>query len=60
MLSSGQVVTPFLVLVCLQVLETSVKNCGLRFHIKVAQKDFLNDMLKVINPKVSLKCDHDT
>ncbi len=30
-----------------------MKNCGLRFHTKIAQKEFLNDMLRVLNPKVS-------
>ena len=35
-----------------QVLETCVKNCGLRFHVKIAQKEFLNDLLRVIQPKV--------
>lgn len=35
----------------LTVLETAVKNCGLRLHVKVAQKDFLNDLTRVINPK---------
>lgn len=34
-----------------QCLETCVKNCGRRFHIQVANKDFLNDMVKVIGPK---------
>ena len=28
-----------------------MKNCGRRFHIQVANKDFLNDMVKVIGPK---------
>jgi hypothetical protein len=32
-------------------LETCVKNCGLRFHVKIAQKEFLNDLLRVIQPK---------
>lgn len=34
-----------------QCLETCVKNCGRRFHIQVANKDFLNDIVKVIGPK---------
>ena len=29
-----------------------MKNCGLRFHVKIAQKEFLNDLLRVIQPKV--------
>ena len=36
----------------LTVLETCVKNCGHRFHVKIAQKDFLSELVKVINPKV--------
>ena len=35
-----------------QVLETCVKNCALRLHVKIAQKEFLNDLLRVIQPKV--------
>lgn len=34
-----------------QLLETCVKNCGKRFHIQVAQKDFLQDLIKIIGPK---------
>ena len=30
------------------MLETCVKNCGIRFHSKIAQKDFLSDLMKVI------------
>ncbi|XP_045214677.2 target of Myb1 membrane trafficking protein-like isoform X3 [Mercenaria mercenaria] len=39
------------VLYTLTCLETCVKNCGRRFHIQIANKDFLNDMVKVIGPK---------
>ncbi|XP_064406991.1 TOM1-like protein 2 [Halichondria panicea] len=35
----------------LTVLETCVKNCGIRFHSKIAQRDFLHDMMKVISVK---------
>lgn len=38
----------------LTVLETCVKNCGNRFHVKIAQRDFLSELVKVINPKVWL------
>ena len=38
---------------CRQVLETCVKNCGFRFHIKIAQRDFLSDLMRVIQQKVS-------
>ena len=39
----------------LTVLETCVKNCGQRFHVKIAQKDFLSELVKIINPKVCLE-----
>ncbi|KAH8369730.1 hypothetical protein KR093_000743 [Drosophila rubida] len=35
----------------LTVLETCVKNCGKAFHMLVAQKDFINDLVKLIGPK---------
>ena len=35
-----------------KILETCVKNCGLRFHVKIAQRDFLNDLLRIIQLKV--------
>ncbi|KAK2557186.1 TOM1-like protein 2 [Acropora cervicornis] len=41
------------VLLTLTVLETCVKNCGHRFHAVVAKKDFLDELVKVLNPKVS-------
>ena len=36
----------------LTLIETTVKNCGLRLHTKIAQKDFLKDLMSVINAKV--------
>jgi hypothetical protein len=35
----------------LQLLETCVKNCARRFHVQIAHKDFLQEMVKVIGPK---------
>ena len=36
----------------LQALETCVKNCGHRFHVQVATRDFIEGVLvKVISPK---------
>ncbi|XP_065900045.1 TOM1-like protein 2 [Dysidea avara] len=35
----------------LTVLETTAKNCGIRFHSRIAQKDFLQDLMKIINQK---------
>ena len=36
----------------LTLIETTVKNCGVRLHLKIAQRDFLKDLTSVINPKV--------
>lgn len=37
-----------------QVLETCVKNCGHRFHVLVANRDFIDSVLvKIISPKNS-------
>ncbi|KAK2181661.1 hypothetical protein NP493_386g05025 [Ridgeia piscesae] len=39
------------VMYTLTVLETCVKNCGRRFHLHIVQKDFLQEMIKIIGPK---------
>ncbi|XP_040830450.1 TOM1-like protein 2 isoform X1 [Ochotona curzoniae] len=40
------------VMLALTVLETCVKNCGHRFHILVANRDFVDSVLvKIISPK---------
>jgi hypothetical protein len=39
------------VMYCLTCIESCVKNCGRRFHIQVANKDFLHDLIKIIGPK---------
>ncbi|KAF6300025.1 target of myb1 like 2 membrane trafficking protein [Rhinolophus ferrumequinum] len=40
------------VMLALTVLETCVKNCGHRFHILVASRDFIDSVLvKIISPK---------
>uniref|UniRef100_A0A182IUC1 VHS domain-containing protein n=1 Tax=Anopheles atroparvus TaxID=41427 RepID=A0A182IUC1_ANOAO len=35
----------------LTVLETCVKNCGKPFHVLVAQKEFIQELVKLIGPK---------
>ncbi|XP_021565327.1 TOM1-like protein 2 isoform X5 [Carlito syrichta] len=40
------------VMLALTVLETCVKNCGHRFHVLVANRDFIDNVLvKIISPK---------
>lgn len=38
---------------CVQVLEACMKNCGRRFHNEVGKYRFLNELIKVVSPKVS-------
>lgn len=35
----------------LTVLETCVKNCGKNFHVLVANKEFIQELVKLISPK---------
>ncbi len=42
----------FDVSVSLQVLEACMKNCGRRFHNEIARYRFLNELIKVVSPKV--------
>ncbi|GBL97056.1 TOM1-like protein 2 [Araneus ventricosus] len=39
------------VMFTLTVLETCVKNCGKRFQLLATQKDFVQDLVKLIGPK---------
>ena len=39
--------------VSVQVLETCVNHCGEKFHSEVAKFRFLNELIKVLSPKVS-------
>uniref|UniRef100_A0A8D0FT26 Golgi associated, gamma adaptin ear containing, ARF binding protein 2 n=1 Tax=Strix occidentalis caurina TaxID=311401 RepID=A0A8D0FT26_STROC len=41
----------------LTVLETCVNNCGERFHNEIAKFRFLNELIKVLSPKVG-GCGH--
>ena len=36
-----------------QLLESCVKNCGHRFHVLIANKDVLEDLTKILGPKVA-------
>lgn len=38
-----------------QVLEACMNNCGKRFHGEVAKFRFLNELIKVLTPKVMMK-----
>lgn len=48
-------------LVCLfgafQVLEACMNNCGKRFHSEAAKFRFLNELIKILTPKVLLHTD---
>lgn len=37
---------------CPQVLESCMKSCGKRFHDEVGKFRFLNELIKVVSPKV--------
>lgn len=39
----------------LQTVEACVKNCGRRFHGEVGKFRFLNEMIKVVSPKVKFQ-----
>lgn len=38
-----------------QVLESCMKSCGKRFHDEVGKFRFLNELIKVVSPKVGLR-----
>lgn len=39
------------VMYTLTLLETCVKNCDNRFHELVCQKDFINELVRLLGPK---------
>ncbi|KAJ7382287.1 TOM1-like protein 2 [Desmophyllum pertusum] len=39
------------VILTLTVLETCVKNCGHRFHMLLAKKELIDELVKILNPK---------
>uniref|UniRef100_A0A8D0EY03 VHS domain-containing protein n=1 Tax=Strix occidentalis caurina TaxID=311401 RepID=A0A8D0EY03_STROC len=39
----------------LTVLESCMKSCGKRFHDEVGKFRFLNELIKVVSPKVGLR-----
>ncbi|KAK3740677.1 hypothetical protein QZH41_019048 [Actinostola sp. cb2023] len=41
------------VILTLTVLESCVKNCGRRFHVLIAKKDFLDDLVRILSPKIN-------
>jgi len=41
------------VLYTITVLETCVKNCGRRFHIQIAQKDFMQELVKIVTNRTN-------
>ena len=41
------------ILLCHQVLETCVKNCGHRFHLLVCKRDFIQELVKIIQPNIN-------
>jgi hypothetical protein len=44
--------SPTVQLLALTVLETLIKNCGDNVHQQIAEKDVLNEMVKIVRKKV--------
>lgn len=42
---------PQVIMYTLTVLETCVKNCGKAFHVLVANREFIQELVKMIGPK---------
>ena len=34
-----------------QLLDTLVKNCGRRFHLLIATRDFMCDLIRLVSPR---------
>ena len=43
----------------LELLDVCVQSCGRRFHQEIGKFRFLNEMIKLVSPKVNYKCDFD-
>ena len=39
----------------LEVLDACVRNCGLRFHNEMAKFRFLNELIRILSPKLAHK-----
>ena len=44
-----------MMITCAKVLEACVKNCGQRFHQELGKFKFLNEIIRMLSPKVSFK-----
>jgi hypothetical protein len=39
--------------ICLQLLETLIKNCGDHVHFQVVERNILEEMIKIVKKKVT-------
>lgn len=43
------------ILLYIQVVECCVKNCGVKFHNEIGKYKFINELIKLLSPKVKYK-----